>query len=194
MSAEAVLDSHLAALPRLLESLTAAHTGKAEVCGVVGVLLESDPSLFGGALLFKSVEGHGFVFVHHEGGPFAAPRTWLRWPLRRLFATRRPRIIGNPITGELALTVPLNAGMQRFVVIAPLAVSQPDAARQAFLQILQSVVTAEPAAQSPPSLAEPPANLVRRDQDAEDRRRFTTSASASLIVAKCTSNSWARSR
>jgi hypothetical protein len=101
-------------------------------------LLDSDPMLFAGALLFSSREGLGFVLLQDDG-EVEDPRTWLRWPLRRLFTVRHACIITNPSDSRRALALPLIASRHRYVIVAALRTDNLDQAQSAFLEALQSI-------------------------------------------------------
>lgn len=167
MSAEAFLDARFAALPLLIRHATNPNTTKADVRRFMEDLLQADPALFDGALQFLSREGHGFVLVRHTGGPVHTPRSWSRWPLKRLFATRRPSLITNPETREQALAVPFALADERHVVVAPLS-SAPDAAQQTFLDALQSL-SISPAAAGSPNERIPRFVWFGRDETLADR-------------------------
>lgn len=146
MPPEAVLDPRFAALPRLIREASQPKTTDAEVRRFVDELLQADPALFRGALHFLSREGHGFVLVRRTGEPMDDERSWLRWPLRRLFAHRRPSLITNPVSGRRGLAIPFCVQDERYVVVAPLRQKALDAAKQTFLSALQSIVSAPPLA------------------------------------------------
>lgn len=139
MSTEALLDARFAALPRLIRDATNPNITSADIRGFMHNLLQADAALFDGALQFLSREGHGFVLLRHTGGPVQSPRTWSRWPLKRLFATRRPSLITNPDTNQQALAFPFAIANERHVIVAPISVSVLDAAQQTFVDTLQSV-------------------------------------------------------
>lgn len=138
MFTEAFLDTRFAALPRLVRSATNPSITIADVRVFMDDLLQADPALFDCALQFLSRAGHGFVLVRQSGGPTPDTRSWPRWPLKRLFATRRASLITNPISGQRALAMPFSIRTERHVVIAPLSLETFDATRQAFLDVLQS--------------------------------------------------------
>lgn len=107
-------------------------------------LLQADPTLFQGALQFLSRAGHGFILVREIGGTMEHDRAWPRWPLRRLFAIRRPSLITNPHGGQRALAVPFTLPGEQHVVVAPLSVQTLDDAQQAFLDSLRSLILPTP--------------------------------------------------
>jgi hypothetical protein len=139
MSSEAFLDSRFAALPQLLRDATNPERKPADVCRFKDALVQTDVSLFAGALHFMSREGNSFVLLHDNGGAFLEPRGWARWPLRRLFAAHRCSLITNPISRQRALAVPFEFHRERHVVVAPLG-TEPDTAQTVFLDVLQSIV------------------------------------------------------
>jgi hypothetical protein len=142
MSSEAFLDPRFVALPRLIRDATNPNVAAGTVRRFMDELFEADRTLFSGVLQFFSREGHGFVLVHEIGPAMDDARTWPRWPLKRLFATRRSSLITNPITKQRALAVPFSVGNERHVVVAPLATKSCDAAQQVFLDTLQSAAAA----------------------------------------------------
>ncbi|HLI97775.1 MAG TPA: GAF domain-containing protein [Candidatus Baltobacteraceae bacterium] len=139
MSEEAVLDARFAALPRLFRDATNPNATAADVRRFMDELICADPALFCCALQFLSREGQGFVLVHAIGDPDPDARSWPRWPLRRLFASRRASLITNPVSERHALAVPFMIGSERHVAVAPLREQDCNPSQQAFLDTLQSV-------------------------------------------------------
>ncbi|MBV9264511.1 MAG: hypothetical protein JO324_09320 [Candidatus Eremiobacteraeota bacterium] len=81
-----------------------------------------------------------FVLTETRSAGAANMRRWSRWPLHRLFPRMKPTRIAHPAGFEhRALAVPLRYGRRRCVVVAPLSAHPPDAARESFFSILESV-------------------------------------------------------
>lgn len=143
MPAEAFLDPRFVALPGLLRSATKTDLSAPEVRRFMDALLEADAALFAGALLLRSREGRRFILVHETGGPVEDARSWLRWPLSRLFSTRRACLITNPRSGARALAIPFYVSDEWYAVVAPLR-GPADSAQSVFLAALQSITAAPP--------------------------------------------------
>ncbi len=144
MSSEAVLDRRFVALAGLLRSATKSDPSARDVGGFADALLQAAPTLFAGTLIFRSREGGRFVLIQQAGEERDPPRSWLRWPLRRLFAVRRSSIVTNPRSLHRALAVPFMVSGERYVVVATLRSEPVDSTDGAFLDALQSVPTALP--------------------------------------------------
>jgi hypothetical protein len=93
--------------------------------------------LFSDAALLKGGRGGGaFVAVRSHG--FVGFRTWMRWPLRRLFARMQPSRITNPCAlDKHALAIPFSYHAERYVVLASLTKRACDADCRGFFQILE---------------------------------------------------------
>lgn len=153
MSAEALLDPRFAALPRLFRDATKPNPSVDDVRRFMHELVQADTGLFEGGLLFRAREARGFLFIADTGIMPESPRHWSRWPLHRLFSTRRACLITSPETEERALAFPFNVSVERYVVIAPLRTQSLCDAQTAFLQALQAVTCAPPVPATRPDIS-----------------------------------------
>jgi hypothetical protein len=107
--------------------------------------------------LLDALVGIGGVFASavllaggYAGGPFVITatrresgeqaRSWMRWPLRRLFVRMKPAVIFDPIgAGRQALAIPLSHGAARWVVVARLTEAACGCAYDDFLAVIENV-------------------------------------------------------
>ncbi len=106
---------------------------------------------FEGAVLFKAgYGGASFVIASSRGLSREAARSWLRWPLRRLFARMKPARILDPARGDrAALAIPFSHRNDRRVLVAPLAEPASALGSDDFLASVESVTIPRDSAASP---------------------------------------------
>ena len=124
----------LALLAAVVRKINAAAHDRAELPALLDELAGS--GLFSTASLFGA-RAHVFVFVDTRGVDMPTARQWLRWPLRRLFASMLPRRIVHPERTESALAIPFDYGSDRSVVLATLGPGAHAPEFEAFFEALE---------------------------------------------------------
>jgi hypothetical protein len=132
------VDERLAKLPSLLRVLAQPGITLRDVRGFMETLVAVDDSLFEGAQLFVSLERLSFVLAGATTGTIAV-QGWNRWPLRRLFAPRRPCVITHPGGGCRALAVPFTTVREHYVVVAVFQSQERSPAQIAFLESFEAL-------------------------------------------------------
>jgi len=108
-------------------------------------IVQADPDLFRGALLFTSKNDGAFALLHETGDGLRARESWSHWPLDRLFAKRRASLITNPGSGERGMAIPFGVSRsERSVVIVTLRDGQLSAADRDFLTTLEWAAASVP--------------------------------------------------
>jgi hypothetical protein len=128
-------------LAGILRALDEASQNPAALEGLLTALCEPPDSLFAGAVVLKGgYSGRSFVVVSLRGYEARAARSWMRWPLRRLFTRMKPSIIAAPTDGgSVAMALPFTYGAQRYLVIAPLTEARAIDDHAGFFAALESV-------------------------------------------------------
>ena len=87
-------------LATLLRAVAAAGEDPDKLEDLLDIVTALD-GIFEGAVMFKGGYGGGsFVIASSRGLSGEAARSWLRWPLRRLFARMKPARILDPARGD----------------------------------------------------------------------------------------------
>lgn len=133
-------------LAAILQGIDSAAKDSKSLAPLLSTLSDNQSGIFSGALLLKGGYGKGpFVVVGGRRCNARAARSWMRWPLRRLFTHMKPSRIVDPVgSGTLALAIPFAYGDQRYVVIAPLEERATSGQYEAFFSILESLTIPEP--------------------------------------------------
>lgn len=125
-------------LAAVVDAIGAAARSADELPALLSTLRRLPSRLFADAVLLKGGCG-GAAFIVVRGREFTAgSRTWMRWPLRRLFARMQPSRITNPCAlTQHALAIPFAYDTERYVVLASLTkrARDPDCGR--FFGILE---------------------------------------------------------
>ena len=137
-------------LATLLRAVAAAGEDPDKLEELLDVVTALD-GMFEGAVLFKGGYGGGsFVIASSRGLSGEAARSWLRWPLRRLFARMKPARILDPAHGDrAALAIPFSHGNDHRVIVAPLAEPASALGTDDFLASVESVTVPRDSAASP---------------------------------------------
>jgi hypothetical protein len=132
----------------------AAHDRLLEV--LVGIT-----TVFSSAALFKGYAGGALVITSSRGLGAREARSWMRWPLRRLFIRMRPCRLLDPCgSPRQALAIPFARGDRRWIVIAPLQPSTRPSEYEMFLRAVESITV-------PSDTSESPGDLFVRSNDFE---------------------------
>jgi hypothetical protein len=136
----------LAFLAAVVQKIEAAANDRARLPALLDALADSE--IFASTILFAA-RGNVFIAAGTRGADTSSARRWLKWPLRRLFATMRPRRIVHPERGETAMAIPFDYGGERVVVVAVLGEQARDSELDPFFEALRYFraggVTNEPA-------------------------------------------------
>ncbi len=137
-------------LATLLRAVAAAGEDPDKLEDLLDIVTALD-GIFEGAVMFKGGYGGGsFVIASSRGLSGEAARSWLRWPLRRLFARMKPARILDPARGErAALAIPFSHRNDRRVIVAPLAEAASPLGTDDFLASVESVTVPRESAASP---------------------------------------------
>lgn len=150
-------------------------------------------NVFSGAALFKGYAGGALVITSSRGLGAAQARSWMRWPLRRLFVRMRPSRLLDPAGSQKqALAIPFAQGDRRWIVIAPLQVSSAPIEYEDFLRVVESVTvpsdtSARPADSFAPANAFEPAIVTFALAEDLDRRVADTLSSRGWPYERITS-------
>lgn len=87
----------------------------------VDTLLSLPNRLFTRVVVLRARPSEPFLVVGGIGQFARGDRSWLRWPLRRLYEVRRAARITNSMSGETAIAFPMQHGDERTVAIAVLS-------------------------------------------------------------------------
>ena len=132
-------DQRFSKLPSILRRLTQTEYTAHQVRALMDELLDADPRLFVSVSLLRSRGGWPFVLVREKGEAGEARSAWRKWPLERLFTTRRPCVITSPGASGRGLAIPFAVESDRYVVIAKLRGGALDDAESLFLRMLEEL-------------------------------------------------------
>jgi hypothetical protein len=129
------------ALVALVEAIDAAAEDARALDPLLTTLADRSSGLFSCAVLFKGgYAGEPFVLAAVHGSSPRGVRSWMRWPLRRLFLRRKPSRILSPVkNGSSALAIPFSYGTERYVVLAPLSERAASAQFDSFFRVIESL-------------------------------------------------------
>jgi hypothetical protein len=127
-------------LSRLLNAISAAAKRPADLSSCFDELIAC-PNIFDGATWLRGgYAGAAFVVAATWGCSGDDARSWMRWPLRRLFVEMQPSLIGDPFgSGRRALAIPFAHGAERSVLIALLHDAVCCDAYDAFFSAIESI-------------------------------------------------------
>ncbi|HEY1680199.1 MAG TPA: hypothetical protein VGF98_00965 [Candidatus Tumulicola sp.] len=130
-------------LSRLLNAIAAAARRPAELSRCFDELIAC-PDVFDGVTWLRGgYGGAAFVVAATWGCSGEAARSWMRWPLRRLFVEMQPARIGDPFgSGRQALAIPFSHGAERSVLIALVHEAACSEAYDAFFRAIESITVA----------------------------------------------------
>jgi hypothetical protein len=130
-------------LSRLLNAIAAAARRPSELNACFDELIAC-PDLFDGvAWLRGGYAGAAFVVAATWGCSGEVARSWMRWPLRRLFVEMQPSRIGDPFgSGRQALAIPFSHGAERSVLISLVRDEACSEAYDPFFRAIESITVA----------------------------------------------------
>jgi hypothetical protein len=147
-------------LARLVGAISAAAKKPNAVASCFDAFTASH-DLFTSVILFKGgYAGSAFVIASSSGRPRYEVRSWMRWPLRRLFINMQPLRIENLVDRNLtALAVPFSHGIDRWLIIATMSDTARSPDYDAFFGALESLTVACGAAATSFNGEQPPAAM-----------------------------------
>jgi len=130
-------------LSRLLNAIAAAAKRPAELAACFDELTAC-PDIFEGVTWLRGgYGGAAFVVAATSGCSGEVARSWMRWPLRRLFVEMHPSRIGDPFgSGQQALAIPFSHGAERSLLIALLRDAACSQAYDAFFGAIECITVA----------------------------------------------------
>jgi len=126
-------------LAALLAAIDDAAADPSTLDGLLDVLV-GITSVFSSAVLFKGYAGGALVITSSRILGASQARSWMRWPLRRLFIRMRPcRLLDPADSQRQALAIPFAQADRRWIVVALLHSSKLPAEYEDFLRAVESV-------------------------------------------------------
>jgi hypothetical protein len=147
-------------LSRLLDAIATAARRPSELSTCFDELT-AYPDVFDGVTWLRGgYGGAAFVVAATWGCSGEVARSWMRWPLRRLFVEMQPSRIGDPFgSGRQALAIPFSHGAERSVLIALLHDAACSEAYDAFFRAIECITVAAIDASYSDSSELPPTTL-----------------------------------
>lgn len=124
----------LAFLAAVVRKINAAAYDRAALPPLLDEL--ADSGMFSSTILFAG-RANVFIFVDARGVDAHLARRWLKWPLRRVFATMLPRCIVHPDRTASALVIPFDYGDERCLVLATLGTLAHEPKFEPFFEALE---------------------------------------------------------
>ncbi len=107
-------------------------------------------TVFSSAALFKGYAGGPLVITSSRGLDARQARSWMRWPLRRLFIRMRPcRLLDPSGSPRKALAIPFSLGDRRWIVVAPVQASKLPIEYEFFLRAVESITIPSDTSEGP---------------------------------------------
>jgi hypothetical protein len=130
-------------LARLIGAISAAAKKPNAVASCFDAFTAT-PDIFTSVILFKGgYAGSAFVIASTSGRPRHEVRSWMRWPLRRLFINMQPLRIDNLVDRNLtALAVPFSHGIDRWLILATMSDTARSPDYDTFFVALESLTVA----------------------------------------------------
>ena len=140
----------LVELAALLRAIAAAGDDPEKLDALLDVVAGLG-TIFDGAVLFKGGPGgDSFVVAAQRGSSTGGVRSWMRWPLRRLFSRMKPARILDPTRPQrAALAIPFSHVNDRSVLVAPLVEADAMPGNDEFFAALESLTIPRDSPASP---------------------------------------------